>query len=308
MTSSRDPLGQQRGQADNDAAAKPDAGPELRWRRTLDLRKRPATLKVDGLLKDFGYLELSPATADAIQARLMRVGLQVEPSLHVAAAGDVITISRMVRGRGFVPRPSATATNRGSEGSVASQAAKSPGHSTSAPPTTDRDADLNAASLQLERLRTELEGRVRILESRLAARERELSDARVEAENLRVQLAELAATNSQSGVAAEAHLAAEQKAMLQGEPRELTELAKVLHDTRAALAATQHEIRQMVQDLADDVPVPHEEHVEPAPPPAAATELPDAGAPSVDHGVARTVFESAADDRPRRRGLPGRRR
>lgn len=99
MTSSRDPLGHQRGQADNDAVAQPDGGPELRWRRTLDLRKRPARLKVDGLIKEFGYADLSPDAANAIEARLARVGLQVEPSLHIAEGGDVITIGRLVRAR-----------------------------------------------------------------------------------------------------------------------------------------------------------------------------------------------------------------
>ena len=85
--------------------------------------------------------------------------------------------------------------------------------------------------------------------------------------------------------------------MLQGEPRELTELAKVLHDTRAALAGTQHEIRQILQDLADDdAPVAREEPAGPVPPPA-ATELPDAVAPSGDPSMVRKVFENAADER-----------
>lgn len=152
---------------------------------------------------------------------------------------------------------------------------------------------------------------MRIMESHLASRERELGEARMEAENLRLQIAELASERSRPAVAAEAYLAADRAAVLQGAPGELAELANVLHDTRAALAATQQEIRHILQDLADDVPDPDEERdeqFESAPSPPGATEPPDDGAPGIDPGVVRTVFENAPEERPRRRGLPGRRR
>lgn len=269
----------------------------------MDLRQRPARLKVDGLLQDFGYLEMSPDVAGAIEARLARVGLQVEPSLHVAGAADVITIGRMLRARGPAPPPpAATPVDRGSAAARGSQAPQAlapapmaPAPKAQTPP--DREPELSAARVQLERLRTELQARVELMESELAARERELSDARLEADNLRAELEELALARSQAGGAAEAHLA-EQRAALRGEPRELSELADALHETRAALTATQHEIRQILDDLLpEEGPHPAQDRrvvVDPVPATAAASEISDGDAHDVE--------------RPRRRGFPGRRR
>ena len=279
----------------------------------MDLRKRPARLKVDGLLQDFGYAELSPSVAEAIEARLARVGLQVAPSLLVAGSADIITIGRLVLGRAPVPPP--RVAGRGSTAGPPAPppplppAAPTRASPAIAPPAADREPELVAARLQLQRLRAELDTRVRVMESQVAARERELSDARAEAERLRAEL-ELAVAN-QGGAAAEAQLA-EQKAMLQGEPGELAELAGVLHDTRAALTATQQEIRQVLQDLAaEDVAGADDERDVVAGaevPTTAATDLPEADAQNVDPAAARTFFQDTAEERPRRRGLPGRRR
>ena len=69
-----------------------DEAPEQRWRRTVDRRNRPAKLKVDRLLRDFGYAELDPEVGAAIEARLAGVALAVAPSLRNAVAGEVITL------------------------------------------------------------------------------------------------------------------------------------------------------------------------------------------------------------------------
>ena len=69
-----------------------DEAPEQRWRRTVDRRNRPAKLKVDRLLRDFGYAELDAEVGDAIEARLAGVALAVAPSLRNAEAGEVVTI------------------------------------------------------------------------------------------------------------------------------------------------------------------------------------------------------------------------
>src|SRR3954454_3564320 len=69
-----------------------DEAPEQRWRRTVDRRNRPAKLKVDRLLRDFGYAELDASVGDAIEARLAGVSLAVAPSLREASANEVVTI------------------------------------------------------------------------------------------------------------------------------------------------------------------------------------------------------------------------
>ena len=69
-----------------------DEAPEQRWRRVVDRRNRPAKLKVDRLVRDFGYAELDDEVGDAIEARLAGVALAVAPSLRNAIAGEVVTI------------------------------------------------------------------------------------------------------------------------------------------------------------------------------------------------------------------------
>jgi hypothetical protein len=73
-------------------SAIPPYGAEERWRRTVDNRHRPLKLKVGRLLREFGYARLDPDVTAAIEARLERVGLCVQPPLHTVAGDQIITL------------------------------------------------------------------------------------------------------------------------------------------------------------------------------------------------------------------------
>ncbi len=254
MTSSRDPLGHQRGQADSDAVAQPDGGPELRWRRTLDLRKRPATAEGRRL-------------AQGIRLRRVVAG-RSEGHRSTPGAGGTAGCAVAARRRGgrhhhdralVLGRPGAAARAAAGRGSTAGPPAPPPPISSrgadavtpaTAPPTADRDAELGLHACSSNGCARSSRGGCAIMESQVASRERELGEARTEAERLRADRRARARRGADPGASRRRPARRERAAMLQGEPGELAELANVLHDTRAALAATQQEIRQILQDLA----------------------------------------------------------
>ena len=92
-------------------SAIPPYGAEERWRRTVDNRHRPLKLKVGRLLREFGYARLDPEVSAAIEARLERVGLRVQPPLHTVAGDQIITLELLrptVAGAPYEPPPPAT--------------------------------------------------------------------------------------------------------------------------------------------------------------------------------------------------------
>ncbi len=196
-----------------------DGTPEQRWRRTLDLRKRPATLKVSRLLQDFGYTELSPSVASAIETRLAKVSLMVEPSLAIANLGDVISITRGLREAERAPRAAQT-----------SPPDDRPARSDTDPGTHESPVDAGATE-------------------RITALERELADARSQVEHLRVELEERSSAGSSAkGTAAQADLA-RQRAIVDGQRRELAQLVDDLHETQIALTATRSDIQHCSASL-----------------------------------------------------------
>ena len=196
-----------------------DEAPEQRWRRTVDRRNRPAKLKVDRLLRDFGYAELDSAVGDAIEARLAGVALAVAPSLRDAVAGEVVTI---YANDPAAPDEGALAVSPGVAVPVAAD--EPAGASDVAQMVTYLKQQVLDSRAEAERLRTELDRRV---------------DARMDAERENEAII------------------AEQAAALEAQTRQITELAAALDSTRRALAETRDEIRRAVGELqALPEPVP----------------------------------------------------
>ena len=132
-----------------------DEAPEQRWRRTVDRRNRPAKLKVDRLLRDFGYDELDSEVGDAIEARLAGVSLAVAPSLRNAAAGEVVTIYANDSAAAEEGRAAAVT------GAVEPAPAEEPAASDVAQMVTYLKQQVLDARAEAERLRTELDRRDR---------------------------------------------------------------------------------------------------------------------------------------------------
>ena len=196
-----------------------DEAPEQRWRRTVDRRNRPAKLKVDRLLRDFGYAELDSAVGDAIEARLAGVALAVAPSLRDAVAGEVVTIYASDTAD---PAEGATAPAPGAVDPVAAE-----------DPAVVSDVAQMVTYLKQQVL-----------------------DARAEAERLRTELDRRIAARMDAERENEA-IIAEQAAALEAQGRQLAELRDALDSTRQALAETRDEIRRAVGELqALPEPVP----------------------------------------------------
>ncbi|MDP1848747.1 MAG: hypothetical protein Q8K79_13215 [Solirubrobacteraceae bacterium] len=206
-----------------------DEAPEHRWRRTVDRRNRPAKLKVDRLLRDFGYAELDPDVGDAIEARLAGVALAVAPSLRNAVAGEVVTI--YANDSPASPEGRATAD---------------------APAVAPPPAEAPAAASDVAQMVTYLKQQV--------------LDARGEAERLRTELDRRIAARMDSERESE-RIIAEQAAALEHQSRQLAELSAALDSTRQALADTRDEIRRAVGELqalpepepAGNAPAPYAE-------------------------------------------------
>lgn len=189
----------------------PDEAPEQRWRRTLDRRNRPAKLKVDRLLRDFGYAELDPEVGDAIEARLAAVALAVAPSLRDALAGEVVTI---------YANDSALQEQESSQADVGA-----------ADPVP---ADEPAVAADVAQMVSYLKQQV--------------FDARAEAERLRTELEHRIAGRLEAEREKETVIS-EQAAALEEQRRQIAKLGAALDVTRAALAQTRDEIRRAVGEL-----------------------------------------------------------
>ena len=200
-----------------------DEAPEQRWRRTVDRRNRPAKLKVDRLLRDFGYAELDPEVGAAIEARLAGVALAVAPSLRNAVAGEVITLYANDSPASEAGRPvGAPAAERRSVEPVP------------AAPEPVAVADVAEMVTYLKQ---------------------QVLEARAEAERLRGEL-ERGVAEARAEVERETEaIIAEQAAALQEQRRQIGELGAALNATREALAETRDEIRRAVGEL-QTVPEP----------------------------------------------------
>jgi hypothetical protein len=189
-----------------------DEAPEQRWRRTVERRDRPAKLKVDRLLRDFGYAALDAEVGDAIEARLAGVALAVSPSLRDTRTGEVVTIYA-----------DESAVER---------------HLGPPAPTVERHDTAPAADPAVA---TDVAQMVTYLKQ-------EVLDARAESERLRAELDRHIATRADAEVGAQATIA-EQAGALQEQRRQIAELAAALEHTRQALAETREEIRRAVGEL-----------------------------------------------------------
>jgi hypothetical protein len=215
-----------------------EEAPEQRWRRTVDRRSRPAKLKVERLLRDFGYAELDADAGEAIEARLASVALTVAPPLRDAAVGEVVTIyadESAIEPLTPPPEPAADAADvapqpppkprrrapRAAEPSVATDVAQMVSY---------LKQEVLDARAESERLRTELDRRI-------AAR----TDAEMQAEAI---IAEQAATLQE-----QSRQIAEQATTLQDQSRQIAELGAALEHTRETLADTREEIRRAVGEL-----------------------------------------------------------
>lgn len=188
-----------------------DEAPEQRWRRTVDRRNRPAKLKVDRLLRDFGYPELAPDVAEAIESRLAGVGLAITPSLCEVVASEVVTIYADDAADGQTP-----------------PIAAEPGAADPLPVAEP------AETADVAQMVTYLKQQV--------------LDARGEAERLRDELDRRIAARADTDVDARS-IIAEQAAALEEQSRQIAELGAALTHTREALAETRDEIRRAVDEL-----------------------------------------------------------
>ena len=188
-----------------------DEAPEQRWRRTVDRRNRPAKLKVDRLLRDFGYAQLDAEVGDAIEARLAGVALAVAPSLRDATATEVVTIY----------------ANDSAAAQEAPPAADAPGAEPA--PMAEPAAAADVATM-------------------VTYLKQQVLDARAEAERLRGELDRRIAARADFETEAQA-IIAEQAAALDEQSRQIAELAAALDQTRQALAETRDEIRRAVGEL-----------------------------------------------------------
>lgn len=200
-----------------------DGAPERRWRRTLELRKRPATLNVRNLLQDFGYSELSPGVAAAVETRLASVGLKVEPPLAAAALGDIILITHGVR----APEPQTPAPESRAPETMAPD--RRPERDDPAPRAHQPPVDAAASQ-------------------RIMVLERELADARSQIERLRVELEERPAPAESGSDDAPPSDLARQRAGMDAR-RERAQVIDVLHQIQIALMATRSDIRHCSESL-----------------------------------------------------------
>ena len=208
-----------------------DEAPEQRWRRTVDRRNRPAKLKVDRLLRDFGYAELDADAGDAIEARLAGVALAVAPSLRNAVAGEVITIYANDSAAPEERRPVARAKP------VAPVARDTP----VAPVPVAVPAAEPAAAADVAEM--------------VAYLKQQVIDARAEAERLRTELGgRIAAARVEADRDTES-IVAEQAAALAQQRSQIAELGDALNATRQALADTRDEIRRAVGELQAPEPM-----------------------------------------------------
>ena len=211
-----------------------DEAPEQRWRRMVDRRNRPAKLKVDRLVRDFGYAELDDEVGDAIEARLAGVALAVAPSLRNAIAGEVVTIyandsAASERGRRPVAEPPAVHPRRRDVRPVGVVPAKPEPVPAAAP------AQAPAAAADVAQMVSYLKQQV--------------LDARAESERLRTELGDrIAAARIDVERDTEA-IIVQQAAVLQEQDRQIAELGAALDATRQALADTRDEIRRAVGEL-----------------------------------------------------------
>ncbi len=192
----------------------PEEGPEQRWRRPV--RKRPAKLKLGRLLRDFGYAELDPDVAEAIEARMASVGLAIRPSLQLAAADEIVTVYR------------AKGASDDDAGPPAGPAPDAP--TTPKPPAKPRRTADPAAAKTISELK------------------RQLADAHAESERLRTELAGRDEAMAGAGRTARGRIA-EQSAVVEDQSRQLTELSGLLDAARAALAEARDEIRHALGEL-----------------------------------------------------------
>ena len=251
-----------------------DEAPEQRWRRTVDRRSRPAKLKVDRLLRDFGYAELDPQVGDAIEARLAGVALTVSPSLRDASPGDVVTM--------YANDVAPSAVARSAIEAIASKPEPEPEQESAAePPEPAVAADVAQMVSYLKQ---------------------QVLDARADTERLRTELDRRIAARTDAEADAQA-IIAEQAATLQEQSRQLVELGAALNDTRQALAETRDEIRRAVgelQALPEPEPLPHQHAADEEPEdetlfgdeePADLGEEPAAAPANVTAGPAQPVAE-----------------
>ena len=202
-----------------------DEAPEQRWRRTVERRSRPAKLKVERLLRDFGYAELDAEVGDAIEARLAGVALGVSPPLREASTSHVVTIYADDSAIERLPPP-------------AEQAPAVDPAPASAPPPPRPRASVPAPEPSVA---TDVAQMVTYLKQVVL-------DARAESERLRTELDHRIAARTDAEVEAQAVIA-EQAAAVEERDRQISELGTALEQSRQALAETREEIRRAVGEL-----------------------------------------------------------
>ncbi len=211
-----------------------DEAPEQRWRRTVDRRSRPAKLKVDRLLRDFGYAELDAAVGDAIEARLAGVALAVTPSLRDAAVGEVVTIyAHEAVIEPLAPAPAPPEAGRAPDPEPKPKPKPKPRPRAKAAPAP-APAPEPAVATDIAQMVTYLK--------------QEVLDARLESERLRKELDGHIAARTDAQTDAQA-IIAEQAAALEEQSRQIAELGAALDHSRQALGETREEIRRAVGEL-----------------------------------------------------------
>lgn len=268
--------------------------PEERWRRTIDLRKRPARSKVTGLLREFGFTERTHEAEKDIESRLARVGLLVEPALSIAADEAVVLISRreaprVVSNRSGPEGGAAASIFDADDREVGPPRVASEGYAVEAPPEA-ASSSMTAASV--------------------TGLEHQLADVRTEADQLRRQLEAQMLEAGRFEALAREQLAAH-AAALEDRKQRLIEMSGALRATKQALEEARDEIRQAVAELAQDSNVSTEVRDRPAAPPVAPWTAADEsslpapldGVPSegsgedLDMGAGRPL-EGAEQDKP----------
>jgi hypothetical protein len=242
-----------------------DEAPEHRWRRTVDRRNRPAKLKVDRLLRDFGYDGLDAAVGDAIEARLAGVALAVAPSLRDAAVGEVVTIYADETASARLPAPPPAPADADPDPAPAAESAPAvdaaadpapapdpePARDPAPAPEPEPAPDPAPAPKPRSRPRAvrgpEPSGATDVAQM-VAYLKQEVLDARAESERLRTELDRAIAARTDAEVEAQATIA-QQAATLQEQSRQIAELGEALEHTREALAETREEIRRAVGEL-----------------------------------------------------------
>jgi len=208
-----------------------DEAPEQRWRRTVDRRSRPAKLKVERLLRDFGYAELDAEVGDAIEARLAGVALGVSPPLREASTSQVVTIYADEGAIERLPPPAEQAP----------AVDPAPASAPPPPPALPRPRPRASGPAPEPSVATDVAQMVTYLKQ-------EVLDARAESERLRTELDQRIAARTDAEVEAQAVIA-EQAAALEERDRQISELGTALEQSRQALAETREEIRRAVGEL-----------------------------------------------------------